>query len=585
MAYLNLYPPVVDTYMPAFTVTENCRIYFSLSPYNNIADIKYAQVSIVYQQSNLSALSKDYKNDIKVCKIQIDNNVTNSNKKYYIQIDAQDLTNGFTINTYYKVQIRFTHKDAANLPSMAGYNNTYQETAAWLMQNAQYFSEWSTVCLIRAISVPNIEVADYIKDNGNFTSRTLHVLGKLSFADSSETEILSMYQLFLKDADNNIIEQSDKIYTDILNPNAIDYTMKSLLQKNSRYSLIVRYVTRNLYENEQTFMLTTSSGTAINFQDLKITTSADSELGVNTVLINFNKFAQQDADELWIKRSSIKDGFNKWEYVHRLVNNNYVQLEYLWKDFTVESGVWYKYALEVNRNNSIIDMTLCEEPAIVILDNMSLMRDYRQLSITFNPQVSAFQKVVSDTITTTLGSQYPFVNRNGNSNYRQFNIGGLISSHMDIGNTFTNKNEIYNVNKDLYEQFNKDNRISEYKDYQYEFEFRERVMDFLYDGQPKLYRSPTEGNILVKLTNISLTPNQTLGRLLYTFTATAVEIGECSSENLMKYGVLKSDTETDILQDGIFTMYEHEEKTNTTVIPPYSLEDDMLVITTYSNGI
>ena len=103
MAYLNLYPPVVNTYMPAFINEGACRVYFSLSPYNDIGDIKYAQVSITYQQSNLSALNKDYKNDIKVCNIQIDNNVVNSNQKYYVDIQAQDLDGGkFLINTYYK---------------------------------------------------------------------------------------------------------------------------------------------------------------------------------------------------------------------------------------------------------------------------------------------------------------------------------------------------------------------------------------------------------------------------------------------------------------------------------------------------
>ena len=36
----NLYPPIVSTYMPAFIRTTACRIYFSLSIYNSIEEIK-----------------------------------------------------------------------------------------------------------------------------------------------------------------------------------------------------------------------------------------------------------------------------------------------------------------------------------------------------------------------------------------------------------------------------------------------------------------------------------------------------------------------------------------------------------------
>ena len=37
----NLYPPVVDTYMPAFIADSpgECRIYFSLSKYNSLGSV------------------------------------------------------------------------------------------------------------------------------------------------------------------------------------------------------------------------------------------------------------------------------------------------------------------------------------------------------------------------------------------------------------------------------------------------------------------------------------------------------------------------------------------------------------------
>lgn len=585
MALMNLYPPIVDTYMPAFLYTESCKIYFSLSPYNNFNDIKYAQVTLTYQNSNLTALnSKHYPNEIKVCDIAEDNTISNINKKYYITINQNDLNDeSFLINNYYKVQIRFVSKEAKTLIEL---NNVgaYKETAAWLLENRDYFSEWSTVCLIRGIAKPVLKMADYIINGNSFSSRSLQVLGSLSFNPTYEKETLKSYQIFLQESGNKIIEKTNIIYTNILNPNEINYTLKSLLKKDTQYNLIIKFVTKNLYENQQTFFINTT-GEGIDFKDLNLVVSINNELDAANVLINFNTFKQLTGDQLWIKRASVKDSFQTWEYMHQLLNDEYKQTSYSWNDFSLESGVWYKYALEVIRDSNIIDMIVCEDPILTVLENMYLVRNYRQLNIQLNPQVSSYQRVVSDTVTTTLGSKYPFISRNGNSNYRQFTISGLISSHMDDNSIFTNKDEIYLLNKDLYLQFNKERNISEYKDYQYEYHFREKVLDFLYNEQAKLFRSPTEGNILVKLTNISLTPNQTLGRLLYSFTATVIEIDECTPQNLMKYGVVKKGEDSDIFDEAALMIYEYDSFDNSFVIPSYSVDNSSLVITTYSNEI
>jgi hypothetical protein len=37
--------------------------------------------------------------------------------------------------------------------------------------------------------------------------------------------------------------------------------------------------------------------------------------------------------------------------------------------------------------------------------------------------------------------------------------------------------------------------------------------------------------------NVSLAPNDTVGRMLHTFNATAYEIADCNHENLMKYAL------------------------------------------------
>ena len=57
-----------------------------------------------------------------------------------------------------------------------------------------------------------------------------------------------------------------------------------------------------------------------------------------------------------------------------------------------------------------------------------------------------------------------------------------------------------------------------------EREFKLEVLNWLNSGEPKLFRSAPEGNYLVRLMNVSLTPEERLGRMVHTFNATAYEI-------------------------------------------------------------
>lgn len=41
--------------------------------------------------------------------------------------------------------------------------------------------------------------------------------------------------------------------------------------------------------------------------------------------------------------------------------------------------------------------------------------------------------------------------------------------------------------------------------------------------------------MLIKITNVSLTPNATLGRMIYTFSCTATEIDSATFESYNKY--------------------------------------------------
>jgi hypothetical protein len=68
-----------------------------------------------------------------------------------------------------------------------------------------------------------------------------------------------------------------------------------------------------------------------------------------------------------------------------------------------------------------------------------------------------------------------------------------------------------------------------------ERKFKLKVLDWLTNGKPKLFRSPTEGNYIVRLMNVSLSPEEKLGRMIHTFSATGYEVEEWNDENVAKY--------------------------------------------------
>jgi hypothetical protein len=138
--------------------------------------------------------------------------------------------------------------------------------------------------------------------------------------------------------------------------------------------------------------------------------------------------------------------------------------------------------------------------------------------------------------TETIGSKYPFIFRNGQVNYHEFSLSGLISYLSDEEFLFLTREEL-NV-EDLHRHASNSSRFI--PDFENEVSdnvarerlFKMKVLEWLNDGQPKVFRSPTEGNFIVRLMKTSLAPQEKLGRLLHTFSSTAYEVAEFEYANL-----------------------------------------------------
>lgn len=530
----NLYPPIIQTWMPAFVRTSPCRVYFSLSDYNSIEDIRNAQVIVNYQNNNLSALkTSQYPAGIKITNIDIDNNIEGNNK-YYITILPEDLDGGFELNQFYKIQIRFTSKDAEILSDQS-------QIAPWLVNNQQYFSEWSTVCIIKGIEQPLIYIKGFDNQDEQitFNTDTIHFVGKMYYKDNSELEkeYLKSYQIDVyNNSSNELVHSSGIIYTELYNPNEINYIFPYLFEDGVIYKVVITYTTNNEYQNSVSYTFNIII-VSIDPFDAIIEAIAEEEYG--RIKVNIFSDSESYFGNLAIRRTSNKSDFKIWEDVQILHILDNEKLNVSWYDYTVESGTLYKYCTQKINSNQMRGTTVqTPKPIMIVLDDIFLTQSDFQLRVRYNPSISSFKHTLSESITETIGSKYPFFKRNGQVNYRQFPISGLITHFCDDQGIFLNKDNIYLESKSYYDDFNKENNIDEYQDYIYERKFREKIIDFLYQDNVKLFRSTTEGNILVKLMDVSFTPNEVLGRMIYSFSANAYEVDECSVNNYIKYNIL-----------------------------------------------
>lgn len=544
MAVLNnLYPPIIDTYMPAFLADggqltgEMCRVYFSISLYNSKEDIMNAQVTISDQNTSVSVLNEKYYPSGIALKTVYEDKERNSEDRFYIILSQSDFINGtIELNRYYKIQIRFTSADA--IAPSSGLKPP-QKLDDWLQSQLGMFSEWSTVCLIRGISTPSLTIpafdttAEYI----TWSLSTVTVDGKLTFADSSETETLKSYRIKLYNELGTLLVDTGDIYTNnYVGINEINYTFKYGFVDGESYSMTIEYLTKNLYmgSKDYKFMVITGTSGKLDATLYSIRDCENGRIGINVKGNTQDKFT----GNITIRRTSSESNFTLWEDVNTTTIENEI-LDYIWYDCGVKSGIWYRYCAQrrdsYGNRGVIVEL---KNPVMIDFEYVYLTSQGKQVNIMFDPDISTFKRTVSETKTDTIGSKYPFIKRNGYMDYKQFPISGTISCWMDPDNLIkASKEDVYGDSVDLYKEYNDENDINEYNDYTYEREFREKVIDFLYDNNVKLFRSATEGNILVKLMDISFTPNRTLSRMIYSFSCTAYEVAECTVENCNLYNI------------------------------------------------
>ena len=260
-----------------------------------------------------------------------------------------------------------------------------------------------------------------------------------------------------------------------------------------------------------------------------------------------------------LTRASDEDNYSVWYNLARFKWDNEIVSKDSFQDYTAEHGRRYKYALQQYNIWGLYSARMVSDIYMGIFEDAYLYDGKKTLRIKYNPEVSSFKTTVLEQKTDTLGGKYPFITRNGSTYYKEFPIGGLLAAEIDEKHMFVDPEygeahrhassdpgtDVHNAYRNYH--FFEDENIALEKD------FKIRVLDWLNNGKPKLFKSPYEGNYIVRLMNNSLSPVKELGRMLHSFTSQAYEIADYSYENLISYGFLTINMPSDYV--GLWRSY------------------------------
>lgn len=256
-----------------------------------------------------------------------------------------------------------------------------------------------------------------------------------------------------------------------------------------------------------------------------------------------NIAAMTDLKYISILRLGPEDNYTKYHEV-ALINWEEGKTKYATRDYLINSHAVYFYSIRPVTKMETYGRIYKTKEALNTYEYDWIISDpYTHITI-LNSKISSISYNSKDGVIEPIGATYATVNRFSNLNYRSFTLTGTISSQTDLdGSLGFSTRSTQKISQDITDRINaiyqsklgyapSDVNNSLLVDLNQERLVREKAMNILNDGRPKLFKSPTEGLMFVKLSKIQITPKENLDRYVADFSAQVTEIGQVTEEVL-----------------------------------------------------
>lgn len=413
-------------------------------------------------------------------------------------------------------------------------NHTLTRGSNYKIQMAYTGGSFSTIGIFKYTYMPEVTVQ--IENNN-----PRNILGCYSSTRDSSEKLYSSY-FTIYDSENTMFYQTKELIHNHDNDDqsGISYERLNLtktLEPGKKY--YVTFHCKTINEIEMTsarLQIIPNGGYSI---DLKLDLNADLDFNNGRIKIVLSSPTLSKLTGRYkLARADSKTNFNDWVEILEFNLKKQKLPSSLYYDNTIEQGIFYQYAVFEENETGCFSSKITSQIIMADFEDLFLSDADRQLKIRFNPKVSSIKNTIQENKQDTMGGKYPFIFKNGYVNYKEFPISGLISYLQDDNNLFYSKNDFLLSEEQI--DFNCINTNLSSENIHNERIFKMEVLNWLTNGKEKIFRSPTEGNYLVRLMNVSLSPlSDGLNRMLHTFSSTAYEIAEYNLEELLKYDYIK----------------------------------------------
>lgn len=545
MANSILMPPILEFNYPSFDMEESSVTFIGkISINNNLSQVDHIQVKILQQDDGKNGLNTElFPENIYFIKNESTDIFSIRLNLFINDVSIFNNSKEQLIPSFYKMQVRLGYKDETQPEQM--YNSEWGQTPPenWLEVNADLFSEWSNTSIIKTTFAPQVSILNLSELEINNIDNP-YQLFNASYVTTDPTENIQAYRFELLDSKGFEIEKQELNYVnDYITP-SITYQIKSYVKTEENY--ILKLTTESTGYFVTTVLYQIYFTGAQEVFPLSVNITPDNDNALNLIEIKYNALFK-NIDKILIKRLSLSNKYNSYDNIYEIDNIKDKVSNIYFRDYLVNSDELYIYYLQLVYLDGTYSSLSEPKTCINKYDYTYILGENCEQFIVYSPEISSVTITQRDTMTETVGEQYPYFQRIGYINYKTFPIAGSIS-FLTVGQENNIKEEtvqeLYGINapeeiKTLIKEAYGDNLGQNYGssniDYFVEKEYREKLLKFLTNGEVKVIKSPTERLMFVRFTGVSISPKKELTRAIYDFTATATEIFDEKTINYNKY--------------------------------------------------